>query len=290
MRKISIIAALGILTLTQCQQGPSRQELMYRNDTLQQLVYKKDSAIYKIMNTFSSIEDNLQAIKEKENIIALTANSTESKQSREEKINEDIQLIYNMLLQNREQVSKLQAQLKKANVKTKELQQMITSLESKLQEKDEEILRLTQELEASNLKIEGLNNLVDNLNAALDSLRNEDALKIATIEGQDEALNTAYYVIGSEKELKELGILDKKGQFAVGSKKARKDFDDKAFSRIDIREKTSFDLNGAKKAKVVTAHPLDSYTIYGQKPVDSLVVNNYYKFWNSSKYLVIVVQ
>lgn len=289
MRKILFIAALGILALTQCQQGPSRQELMNRNDSLEQMGYRKDSAIYKMMETFTNIEDNLQAIKEKENIIALTANGTESKQSREEKINGDIQLIYNMLLQNREQVSQLQAQLKKANVKTKELQQMIASLESKLQEKDEEILRLTQELEASNLKIEGLNNLVDNLNAALDSLRNEDALKNATIEGQDEALNTAFYVIGSEKELKDLGILDKKCRFAVGSKKARKDFDDSAFTRIDIREKTSFNLNGAKKATVVTAHPLDSYTIYGQKPVDSLVINNYYKFWSSSKYLVIVL-
>ena len=289
MRKISFIAAIGVLMFTQCQQGPSRQELITSNDSLQRVVVQKDSAIYAIMGTFSNIEDNLQAIKEKENIIALTANGTESKQSREEKINGDIQLIYNMLLDNREQVSKLQAQLKKANVKTKELQQMIASLESKLQEKDEEILRLTQELEASNLKIEGLNNLVSNLNAVLDSLRNEDALKIATIEGQEEALNTAYYVIGSEKELKEMGVLDKKGKFAIGSKKARKDFDNSVFTRIDIREQTSFNLNGAKKARVVTAHPLDSYTIYGQKPVDSLVVNNYYKFWGSSKYLVIVL-
>ena len=289
MRKISFIAAIGVLMFTQCQQGPSRQELMTSNDSLQRVVVQKDSAIYAIMGTFSNIEDNLQAIKEKENIIALTANGTESKQSREEKINGDIQLIYNMLLDNREQVSKLQAQLKKANVKTKELQQMIASLESKLQEKDEEILRLTQELEASNLKIEGLNNLVSNLNAVLDSLRNEDALKIATIEGQEEALNTAYYVIGSEKELKEMGVLDKKGKFAIGSKKARKDFDNSVFTRIDIREQTSFNLNGAKKARVVTAHPLDSYTIYGQKTVDSLVVNNYYKFWGSSKYLVIVL-
>ncbi|MBR5957983.1 MAG: hypothetical protein IKZ99_06440 [Salinivirgaceae bacterium] len=40
---------------------------------------------------------------------------------------------------------------------------------------------------------------------------------------------------------------------------------------------------------VISAHPLDSHTIYGQKPVDSLVVNNYYNFWGSSKYLVIVV-
>ena len=289
MRKISIIAAFGALMFTQCQQGPSRQELMTSNDSLQRVVVQKDSAIYAIMGTFTSIEDNLQAIKDKENIIALTANGTESKQSREEKINGDIQMIYNMLLDNREQVSKLQSQLKKANVKTKELQQMIASLESKLQDKDEEILRLTQELESSNLKIEGLNNLVANLNASIDSLRREDALKIATIEGQDEALNTAYYVIGSEKELKDMGVLDKKGKFAVGSKKARKDFDNSVFTSIDIREQTSFNLNGAKKARVVTAHPLDSYTIYGQKPVDSLVVNNYYKFWSSSKYLVIVL-
>ena len=289
MRKISFIAALGILTLTQCQQGPSRQELMTSNDSLQRIVVQKDSAIYAIMGTFSSIEDNLQAIKDKENIIALTATGAETRQTREERINEDIQLIYNMLQQNREQVNNLQAKLKKANVKNSELQQMIASLESRIQEKDAEILQLTEELQASNLKIEGLSALAGSLQHRLDSLRNEDDLKNATIEGQDEALNTAYYIIGSEKELKELGVLDKKGNFAVGSKKARKDFDNSVFTRIDIREQTSFNLNGAKKAKVVTAHPLDSYTIYGQKPVDSLVVNNYYKFWNSSKYLVIVV-
>jgi hypothetical protein len=279
MKKISIIAALGALLFTQCQQGPSRQDLLTSNDSLQRVVVQKDSAIYAILGAVSSIEDNLQAIKEKENIIALTANGNESKQSREEKINEDIQMIYSMLLDNREQVSNLQLQLKKANVKRKELQQMIASLESKLQEKDEEILRLTHELESSNLKIEGLTSLVANLNASIDSLRREDALKNATIEGQNEALNTAYYVIGS----------DKRGKFAVGSKKTRKDFDNSVFTRIDIREKTTFDLNGAKKARVVTAHPLDSYTIHGQKPVDKLVVDNYYKFWSSSKYLVIVL-
>ena len=289
MKKISIIAALGALLFTQCQQGPSRQDLLTSNDSLQRVVVQKDSAIYAILGAVSSIEDNLQAIKEKENIIALTANGNESKQSREEKINEDIQMIYSMLLDNREQVSNLQLQLKKANVKRKELQQMIASLESKLQEKDEEILRLTHELESSNLKIEGLTSLVANLNASIDSLRREDALKNATIEGQNEALNTAYYVIGSEKELKDMGVLDKRGKFAVGSKKTRKDFDNSVFTRIDIREKTTFDLNGAKKARVVTAHPLDSYTIHGQKPVDKLVVDNYYKFWSSSKYLVIVL-
>ncbi len=291
MKKGILFLACGISTLmfTQCMQGPSRQELMTSNDSLQQLVVRKDSAMYAVMGAFSSIEDNLQAIKERENIIAMNMKGGEQAQSREEQINNDIQLIYKMMLDNREKISDLQDKLRKANVKNKEMQQMIASLESKIQEKDAEIMRLTQELESSNLKIEGLTSLVENLNASIDSLRNEDALKNATIEGQDEALNTAYYVIGSEKELKDMGVLDKKGKFAVGSKKARKDFDNSVFTRIDIREQTSFNLNGAKKARVVTAHPLDSYTIYGQKPVDSRVGNNYCEFWGSSKYLVIVV-
>jgi len=98
MKKIGLIAALSVLLFAQCSQGPSRQELITSNDSLQRVVVQKDSAIYAIMGTFSSIEDNLQAIKEKENIIALNANGTENKQTREEKINEDIQLIYNMML------------------------------------------------------------------------------------------------------------------------------------------------------------------------------------------------
>ncbi len=288
MKKIGLIAALGLLLFAQCSQGPSRQELITSNDSLQRVVVQKDSAIYAIMGTFSGIEDNLQAIKEKENIIALNANGTENKQTREEKINEDIQLIYNMMLQNREQVSKLQAQLKKANIKNSEMQQMIASLQSKIQEKDAEILKLTEELQNSNLKIEGLGALVNSMQYSMDSIRSDAERMAATIEGQDEALNTGYYIIGSEKELKEMGILDKRGKFAVGSKRAKADFNQDAFNKIDIRETTKFDLN-SKKAAVVTPHPLDSYTLYGTKPVDSLVVNNYYKFWSSSKYLVIVV-
>ncbi len=282
--------ALGCTMLTQCTQGPSKQELLISNDSLQRVVIQKDSAVFAIAGAFNCIEDNLQAIKERENIIALTVSGNETSQTREERINNDIQLIYNMMLENREKISDLQKKLKNANVKNKELQQLIANLESKIQEKDAEILRLTQELEASNLQIENLNSLVSSLNYSMDSLRNENMLQTATIEGQDEALNTAYYVIGSEKELKELGVLDKKGKFAVGSRKTSKDFGKDAFTRIDIRETTKFDLNGAKKARIVTAHPLDSYKIYGEKPVDSLVVSNFYNFWSSSKYLVIIVQ
>ncbi len=288
MRKLGFIFSIAVLTFTQCTVGPSRQELITSNDSLQHLVIQKDSAMYAIMGTFTAIEDNLQAIKEKENLIELTANSQENIKSRDKKINDDIALIYNMMVQNREKIVKLQEQLRNAKVKNSELQQIIGSLESRIQEKDAEIMRLIEQLAGTNIQIDNLNVMISHLNNTVDSLQRAEQLKDATIEGQDEALNTAYYIIGSESELKQLGILDKRGNFSIGSKKATSDFDKEAFTRIDVRETTRFDLNGAKKIKVVTAHPLDSYTIYGRKPVDSLVINNFYNFWSSSKYLVIV--
>lgn len=290
MKKISYMLAIcSIFTFTQCTTGPSKQELQTSNDSLQRVVIQKDSAMFSIMETFTSIEDNLQAIKDKENIITMAIDGQESKQNREDQINSDIQMIYQMMVDNRNKVAQLEEKLRKANVKNSQFKKIIASLEAKIQEKDAEILRLTEALQSADLKIEGLNNIISSLNTSVDSLRNVNMLKQATIEGQDEALNTAYYVIGSEKELKELGILDKRGKFSIGSKKTKADFSQDAFTTIDIRESTKFNLNGVKKAKVITAHPLDSYTIYGEKPVDSLVVTNYHNFWSSSKYLVIVV-
>ena len=96
--------------------------------------------------------------------------------------------------------------------------------------------------------------------------------------------------IDIEKELKEKKILDKKGGIAgIGSgKNLNKDFDKKLFNTIDIRNKTSFEIN-SKKMKIITTHPTNSYQVYGEKPVDSLVVKDPMEFWSVSKYLVIVL-
>jgi hypothetical protein len=271
------------IVFTMCNMGPSgKEKLQMNNDSLQRLVMQKDSAMYAVLGTFTSIEDNLQSIKEKEKIIQVTASATEDQETREEKINEDIQLIYKMMQDNKDKVLKLQKQLKNAHVKNKELEKIIETLQAKIIEKDAEIVRLTQDLLDMNIKVTELSYSVDTLKVA-------NAAKQEVIQTQDENLNTAYYLIGSEKELKEMGVLDKKGSvLGLGTKNLNRDFKKEQFTKIDIRKVKSFKIN-AKKARIVTNHPTSSYKIYGEKPVDSLVILKYDDFWSVSKYMVISV-
>jgi hypothetical protein len=271
------------IVFTMCNVGPSgKEKLQLKNDSLQRLVMQKDSAMYAVLGTFTSIEDNLQSIKEKEKVIQLTASDNEDKKTREDKINEDIQLIYQMMQENKNKVIKLEKQLKKAHVKNKELEQIIEALQAKIQEKDAEILRLTEELLDMNIQ-------VTELSYSIDTLKIANAAKQEVIQTQDENLNTAYYIIGSEKELKEMGVLDKKGGLlGLGAKNLNKDFKKEQFTKIDIRKVTTFKIN-AKKARIVTNHPTSSYKIYGEKPVDSLQIVNPNEFWSVSKYMVISV-
>ncbi|HAM97344.1 MAG TPA: hypothetical protein DCQ26_01930 [Marinilabiliales bacterium] len=282
MKNLGIIVAASFL-FAMCTGNQKVEEAQMRTDSLQRVVMQKDSAIYAVMGTFLEIENNLDDIKAKENLITMTVKDVEDQRSREEKINDDINAIYDLMQKNKEKVNKLEKQLKNAHIKNKELGKTIQALQDKLAEKNAEIVQLRQQLLDMNLKI-------DELTYTLDTLKFDNQVKTEIIKAQDESLNTAYFLIGTEKELKEKHILDKKGGFIGigGGKNLNKDFDKELFNAIDIRNKTSFEIK-SKKMRIITTHPTASYQIYGEKPIDSLVVKEPLEFWSVSKYLVIVV-
>jgi len=285
MKKI-IFAFVGICFFTMCTTNQSADsELQYKNDSLERLINKKDSAIYSVIGTFTEIENNLVTIKEKEKIISSTAANVEDQRTREEKINEDINLIYELMQENKEKVLQLQEQLKSAHIKSNDLQRTINNLQMKLAEKNAEILELRRNLLDMNFKI-------DELTYTLDTLTFDNTVKAIIIKAQEESLNTGYFLFASEKELKDMEILDKKGGFiGIGSgKNLNANFDKKYFNEIDTRVYTSFEFDEAKKITIVTTHPTNSYTVYGEKPVDSLVINNAEEFWSVSKYLLVIIK
>jgi len=261
-----------------CTNKKAVEQAQTRNDSLQRIVIQKDSAIYAFMGTFNEIESNLQEIKAKENIISLNAGDSDTTQKREDQINEDINFIYDLMLQNKERVANLERQLKRANIKSAELQKTIANLQIKLQEKDIEILNLREELKNMNFK-------VDELTYKIDTLKFDNEVKTAIIQTQEESLNTAYYIFGSMKELKTNKIIDKKGSF-IGTKKLNVDFDKSLFTQIDIREKMEFQIN-SQKIKIMSTHPTTSYKIIGEKPVEKIEIIDADEFWSVSKYLVI---
>ncbi len=278
MKKLLIF--LIPVVLVACGPNKNERKLMSETDSLHQAMVGKDSAIYAFLNTFNAIEGNLQAIKEKENLVTMNASKPESDVSREEQINNDIQAIYDMMLENRAKLARLERQLKTANNKNKDLETAIEVLTNRLAEKDAEITRLLGELEALNIKVEALNYSIDTLTQL-----NEE--KDAAIAAKTESLNTAFYIIATEKELKSMKIIDKKG--SLGGKKLNQNFDKSLFKKIDITNTRGLDLN-AKKVKLVTTHPQSSYILEGEKPITKLVITNPDEFWSISKYLIIVIE
>jgi len=284
MKKIIPLILLSVL-FTKCNTNQKADiGLQVKNDSLERIINEKDSALYAVIGTFTEIENNLETIKSKERIISSTVQNVENKQNREVKINEDINLIYGLMLENKEKVNQLQEQLKRAHIKNNDLQKTISRLQSKLAEKNAEIIELRRNLLDMNFKI-------DELTYSLDTLSFNNQVKTAIIEAQEQSLNTGYFLFASAKELKDMEILDKKGGFiGIGAGKSiNANFDKSYFNEIDIRIYKSFEFDEAKKIKIISTHPSNSYTIYGEKPVDSLVINDIDEFWSISKYLLIEI-
>lgn len=276
MRKIIFLLVPVLFVMCQNSSKESKN-VRVQNDSLQKLLIAKDSTIYAFLNTFSTIENNLEAIKDKEKIITL--NASETPKTKENQINQDVQMIYNLMLENKEKVAELEQQLKNAGIANKDFQKTIAHLKNKLQEKDLEILQLK-------VKLENLDVKVDELNYSIDTLNFSNKARQMIINEQDKSLHAAYYLFGSMKELREAKIIDKKGLFS--GKKLNKNFDKELFTEIDTREETYFPIN-AKKIKILTLHPEKSFTIVGEKPILGIEIADPDEFWSISKYLVIAI-
>jgi hypothetical protein len=105
-------------------------------------------------------------------------------------------------------------------------------------------------------------------------------------------LNTAHVVLGTFKELKKEGILDREGGvLGLGASKAiQENFDSKYFTELDIRETKTIPVN-AKKAVVLSEHPNSSYKLVEENgQIAYLQIENPEEFWRISKYAVIQVK
>lgn len=256
--------------------NPLADSLQGENNKKDSQLSEKEAAIQEFVNTFNEIQANLDEIKEKEKIVATNTKGGDVK-NKEEQIKADIQAIYELMAKNKNRIGSLNKKLKNANTKIEGLEQMIATLEAQLNEKDGQITDLKNQVEQLNIEL-------SNLNLNYEELAQESDVKT-------EKLNTAYYAMGTAKELKEKGVITKEGGF-IGLGKTtqlKSDFNKDYFTKIDASQVTSIPI-GAKKAKIVTNHPSSSYKLVGEKPIEKLEISNPDDFWGSSKYLVIITE
>lgn len=294
MKKILFLLLVPAMLLTMScnKQKAEIERLKAKNDSLMAIGFAKDTTVMSYVRAFNEIQSNLDSIKLKENIISQnTQGGTELQANAKDQVTSDINAIYQLLQKNRELVAQLRAKLKKSDVRIVELEKMIESLNKQIEEKDVEIASLKDQLANLNIKVEGLSSQVSSLNKTVDNLSSENKSKQQTIAEKTAELNTAYYVVGTTKELKEKNIITKEGGFiGLGkSKTVKSDFDKTYFTKIDVTKFKGLPVF-KKKATLLTTHPAGSYSLVGKKAVDSLVVKNPAEFWSASKYLVIIAE
>jgi len=266
------------------QESPEYIKLKNEKDSLAGISSIRGETINDFLAEFNEIQANLNDIKQKEHLINLNSTSSENlTENNKKQIISDINLIYNKMKENQKKLAELKRKYNASGKKMSELAKTIDLLEQQIKMKDAEIKELNEKLLAMDIQIENLSHDIEEL-----SIENEEKDNI--IEEKDNNLNEVFYAIGTKKELIANNVISKEGGFiGIGkSTKLKGDFNKDYFTKADKRELKEISIF-AKKAKIITPVSQDSYKFEGEGKVDKLIITQPDKFWNASKYLVIVV-
>lgn len=275
------IAALMFSCNNSDKQEINREKM--RADSLERELKIQRNQQDRLLGLINDVETGFAQINEAEGRITLLGNDVEGNNS-EESIRENLLFIEETMASNRKKIAELERQLKNSSSAGAQLKAKLTTLTAQLEEHKKEIAELRSSLAEKDLKIEKLDSSIVHLNRQNTNLVEENKNKTQIVENQDAQLNTAWYVYGTSKELKEHKILDSGDVLKNG------DYDKDYFIKIDIRETTVIPF-GSKYAKLLTNHPSGSYTLMKDaKGEYTLHITDTYKFWSVSKYLVVRVK
>lgn len=283
-RYIPLLFAIGIV-FTSCENFKKQYEsAAHKADSLTTEANIKDSSINSFIASLNEIETNLDTIARKQGIIEQAGSvSGESRADQKARINNNIFAINDLVERNRELLEEMQKKVRSQGSKLKELKKLVDNLNTKIAQKDTELVMLNYQLADMKMNVE-------NLNVTIDTLTAQNLVKENDIKDKTEQLHSAYYIIGTYKELRDKKVVSKEGGFlGIGkNQKLINDFNGDAFTKIDITQTPAILLN-CKEAKIITTHPMNSYRFEKDKnQVVSLTISDYGKFWGVSKYLVIV--
>lgn len=290
-KNLFTLVSISLIVLSGCDKIVQKSSLYKTTksqlDSVTIVAQNQDAELEEICKTIDDVVLGIQAIQaEKEALAVETSGEVELNAASKERVAINMQAISLAIKKYEEKIKKLEAKVKQ----TSTLQNIIRSLKLQLAEKDSEMEALVVSVSEKDAEMQEILNklkLLESENSTL-SQDLENATKQVDsqkniINQKDRQLNTAYYVIGKQKELTSSGILVKK---KISSK-----LDTKKFTTIDIREVKEINLGTKKKITLLSNHPEGSYQY--KEDIDGvkiLRIKNIKEFWSQSKYLIVVTK
>ena len=252
-------------------------ELKKENLQLNREIIGRDSLVNNYAKSINEIRTNLAKIRNQEELILQQRNNPENLSVDNTNLLEEIQLIGQLMIDNKVIIKNLSAGLENSDGQLIELEKLVTSLSEDVQKKNMEIYYLQEELE--------------NMDASFSELFKQYNQRLDELDNVNDILNTAWFTFGSKNELLANGVITKEGGFiGIGKNSVLKDdFNKSYFNEVKIDELNEIPM-GVKTAKLITSHPSSSYKLEGEGKVDKLVILDAAIFWGNSKYLVVEVK
>lgn len=286
MKKTFICLGLGALLLASC--SGNQKQLDEDSQRIAQL-----SAEYQEANSFNDslmllmgdIYTGLDSINQQEGLLYNIGQGDNV--DRRQEVRQNLANIKARLNANRALLDKMEAQLKNSNNQNSVLAKTIAQLKAHIEQQDQKIAQLENDLSSARGQIEQLNTQVAETQ---EQVKAETAAKEQAQQetvAAENAANTVYYAIGTNKELKKNGLLEKK--FLGATKVLQGDFNSSYFTKGDRRNITSIPTQ-SKKLKVWSNNPKNSYEITeNAQGYKVLKITDPAAFWSLSPYLILQV-
>ena len=279
---ILLLVSAGVLfSCTNVKESKEYKELQAERDSLLMHRVTADSEVAEMMAVIDDVEENFNQIREAEKYLAMqSAEKGELSANTKQRINDNFKMINEILQKNKAQLADLNKKYASSTGQVGTLKRTIERLNQEMQESANRINDLQTELSRRDETIAQLSTNVTELSDHLEE-------QSVTIREQEKSLNTAYYVFGTARELKDQKILS--GGFLRSTRVLDEAFNKDYFLKIDIREVTRIPLYD-KKAKLWSTHPEGTYEFEkGDDGNLTFVITDTQRFWSLTKYLIIEV-
>lgn len=236
-----------------------------------------------LMLLMGDIYTGLDSINTQEGLLYNMGNGDAA--DRRAEIRRNLSAIKARLAANKQLLESMEAKVKAAGNDNSVQAKTIAQLRQHIEQQDAKIAQLESELSKAKDEITSLNTQVAETQEQVKAeTQAKEEAQAATVAAENEA-NKVFYAIGSNKELKNKGLLSKK--FLGSTKVLKGQFDASYFVTADKRTLKSIPTN-AKKVKIWTNMPEGSYRIIGEKDGPKTIeISNPDKFWSLSNHLVI---
>lgn len=285
MKKFALALCGGALMLLGACNNEYKEKVEQDSIRIAQLTSNYEEAATfndSLMLLMADIYNGLDSINMQEGMLYNMGNGETDRRA---EVRRNLSAIKERLAKNHQLLDQMEKKMRESGNQNAILSKTIEQMQTRLNDQDAHIVMLENKLAIANDSIVNLNAQVAAKELQVQVQTEAKDAAFNALNEADQQLNTVYYAMGTNKELKENGLLEKK--FLGQTKVLKGDVNESYFTKADKRTLTSIPT-GAKKIKIWTNMPQDSYEeVKNADNTITLKITNPTEFWNYSPYLVI---